>query len=212
MFKYKINKDLAEETGIHIGDGSMNIYGGVYTFTLACHHIDDKEYIDSHIVELYKKIYGINPKVRMWSKGAYGFRIHNKSVVEFKRNVLGLPLGKKRDIEIPNKFLEKKELKKAFLRGFADTDGGINTFLANKKKIYPRIEMCNISKKLMNQVNSILKEFGFRTSIWTVNKNKPHWNEALRLTINGFEMLDKWKKEIGFNNPKNIKKLRKLGI
>ncbi len=42
MFKYKINEDLAEETGIHAGDGSMNIYSGISSYTLACHHIDDK--------------------------------------------------------------------------------------------------------------------------------------------------------------------------
>ena len=44
---YKINEDLAEETGIHIGDGSMNIYNGVHAYTIACHHIDDRRYMDS---------------------------------------------------------------------------------------------------------------------------------------------------------------------
>jgi len=58
----------------------------------------------------------------------------------------------------------------------------------------------------------ILKEFGFRTSIWTVNKHKTKWNEALRLTINGFKMMEKWNKEIGFSNPKNTNKLKKLKI
>ncbi len=212
MYKYKINEDLAEETGIHVGDGSMNIYKGTYAYTLACHYIDDKEYIDKHIIPLYQKVYAIKPKARMWSKGAYGFRIFNQSILEFKRDVLNLPLGKKEKIEIPAIILKKDNLKKAFLRGFVDTDGSINTFLANKKSIYPRIEMCNISKKLMNQINKILKETGFRTSIWTINKNHPGWNEGLRLTINGFQMLNKWKEEIGFNNPKHIKKLEKLMI
>ena len=211
MFRYKINEDLAEETGIHTGDGSMNIYNGTHSYTLACHHIDDRAYMDHHLVPLYKRVYGVIPKTRNWSKGTYGFRIHNRGIVEFKRNTLFLPMGKKFDIDIPNQFMKGPCLIKAFLRGFVDTDGSINTYLANKKKIYPRIEMTNISKKLMNHINHILKSMGFRTSIWTVNKN-PRWNEALRLMINGFEMLRKWDKEIGFNNPKHIKKLEKLGI
>jgi hypothetical protein len=33
MSKFRIDEDLAEETGIHVGDGSMNIYNGVYTYT-----------------------------------------------------------------------------------------------------------------------------------------------------------------------------------
>jgi len=212
MKNYKINKDLAEETGIHIGDGSMNIYNGVYCYTLACHHVDDKEYIDQHIINLYEKIYGIKLSPKIWSKGAYGFRIHNKNIVKFKKEVLKLPYGKKSNIIIPQQILEKEDLKKSFLKGFIDTDGGVNTFLANKNKIYPRIEMCNISKELMYQINSMLHEFGFRTSIWRINKNKPNWNEGLRITINGFEMVKKWVDEIGFSNPKHIKKIKKLGI
>src|SRR3989338_3612252 len=125
---YKISEDLAEETGIHIGDGSMNIYSGVYCYTLACHHIDDREYMDGYIVNLYERLYGLKPKPRMWSKGAYGFRIHNEQIVRFKREILKLPYGKKKEIIIPDQILMKMKLQKAFLRGFIDTDGSVNTF------------------------------------------------------------------------------------
>lgn len=212
MIKYIINENLAEETGIHVGDGSMNIYNGVYTYTFAGHHVDDKDYIDNYVIPLYKKIYGLKIKPKMWSKGAYGFRIHNKDIVSFKNEILNLSLGKKTIIEIPKQILNEDKLRKAFLRGFVSTDGSINTFLANKTKIYPRIEMCNVSKKLMLQINEILKELEFKTSVWTINKNKPNWNEGLRLTLNGFEMLKKWDREIGFPNPKHQEKLKILGI
>lgn len=209
---YEINEDLAEETGIHIGDGSMNVYRGIYSYTLACHYIDDKEYINNIVVPLYEKIYGVRPNVRIWSKGAYGFRIHSQKVVNFKSDILNLPLGKKSSIKIPIQILKKENLRKAFLRGFVSTDGSVNTFLANKRKVYPRIEMCNVSKELMNQINKILTELGFKTSMWTINKNKPGWREGLRLTVNGFGMLEKWNNEIGFNNPKQTKKVMQLLI
>ncbi len=210
--KFKLNEKLAEETGVHVGDGSMNIYNRVYTYTLACHHIDDKKYMTNHIIPLYNEVYGIKPNLKPWSKGTIGFRIHNKEIVNFKHKILGLPLGKKDKVIIPKKICENVSLQKAFLRGFVSTDGSINTFLANKTKIYPRIEMCNVSKELMLQINSILRNLGYKTSIWTINKNKPNWNEGLRLTINGYEMLKKWDKEIGFPNPKHQDKLGILGI
>ena len=99
---------------------------------------------------------------------------------------------------------------RAFIRGFFATDGSLNTFLANKKTIYPRIEMCNVSKKLIMQINDFLVQSGFRTSTWVINKNKKTWNEGLRLTITGFEMLKKWQDEIGFVNPKQIRKASTL--
>ena len=58
----ELTSELAEETGIHIGDGSMNFYKarnklkGLYQ--LRGHINDDKEHYDKRIKYLYKKIYG----------------------------------------------------------------------------------------------------------------------------------------------------------
>ena len=74
MVNYKIGCDLAEETGIHVGDGSINIYNGNFCYTVACHKEDDKNYVDNYILPLIKRIYHKSPKARIWSKGTYGFR------------------------------------------------------------------------------------------------------------------------------------------
>ena len=53
----KITSDLAEETGLHIGDGSMNFYNtkqginGIYQ--LRGHLIDDKEHYNTRINNLH---------------------------------------------------------------------------------------------------------------------------------------------------------------
>jgi intein/homing endonuclease len=206
-----INEKIAEETGIHVGDGSMNIYRGVYCYTLACHHIDDKEFMDSYIIPLYTELYEITIHPRIWSKGTYGFRIHDKKLVSFKQS-LGLPLGKKTNIEIPLEILNNISFVKAFLRGFFATDGSLNTFMANKTKIYPRVELCNVSQPLMKQIYKILLLLGFRVSIWETHRNHPKWNMALRISMNGFPQLKKWSSEIGFINPKHRRKAESLGI
>ena len=178
--KYPLNKnlgDLAEETGIHVGDGSMNIYASQNNsgcYTVACHHIDDKEYIDKIVIPLINKIYGKNPKPRYWSKGAYGFRIVSTDIVVFKHTKLGLPLGKKLKLQIPEMFYSNLDLAKRFLRGFFSTDGCVTVSTKNKK-LYPRLYMSSISKDLMLQIREVLLRLNFRVSFWEGKQVNPNW-------------------------------------
>jgi len=204
-----MNKDVAEETGMHVGDGSMNIYKNVYCYTLACHHIDDKEFMDNYVIPLYHKIYTVKIYPRLWSKGTYGFRICNKELVEFKHS-LGLPFGKKDNIFIPESILNDDLLLKAFIRGFMATDGSVTTFIANKRRLYPRIQLTNVSELLMSQVTKALKKFGFKVTVWVCSYNYPQWNKSHRISINGQIQLKKWHDEIGFINPKQERKYLEL--
>ena len=122
---YVISEALAEEAGIHTGDGSMNVYplpNGPY-YTVACHHIEDKAYMDNIVLPLIRQIYGKTPKPRFWSQGTYGFRMRSWEIIQFKHQTLGFPLGKKERIRIPQIFRNDKKLMYAFLRGLFDTDG-----------------------------------------------------------------------------------------
>lgn len=121
--------NLAEETGWHIGDGSMNFYQnqgrlkGIYQ--LRGHIVDDKDHYLSRIKPLFKELYGLDISLReMPSTRVFGFQIWNDELVKFKQK-LGLPLGKKWDISIPKIFLKESNSKIAVIRGIFDTDGGI---------------------------------------------------------------------------------------
>lgn len=212
MIQYKINKDLAEETGIHVGDGSMNFYkGNGHVYTVACHKDDDRDYMDNHILPLIKRIYGKEPKPRNWSQGTYGFRICSKDIIKFKNEVLELPLGKKTNIKIPSIILKDKKLMKHFIMGLFDTDGSLTLWKTNNK-LYPRIYFSNISKNLVKQVKEFLLKEGFRVTEWETEYVEKNWNKAYKLSINGEKMLIKWIKEIGFNNSKHIRKLGSLKL
>jgi len=212
MLKYIIDGDLAEETGIHVGDGSMNIYkGNKHYYTVACHHIDDKEYIDKTVLPLIKKVYGKTPKPRIWTKGAYGFRICSIDIIKFKNEILNLPLGKKKDISTPDAIRNNKKLMKRYIRGLFDTDGSLPLWKTNNK-LYPRIYFSNISKKLVEEIKEFLMNEGYRVTYWETDLSNRGWSKVYKISINGTNMLLKWIKEIGFSNPKNIKKLNILGI
>jgi hypothetical protein len=212
MREYKIDDYLAEETGIHVGDGSMNIYSGKkHLYTLACHKIDDKEYMDNFILPLMQRIYGLTPKPRAWSKGTYGFRISSRQVVQFKHHILGLPLGKKTEISIPKLIYQDKKLMQSFLRGLFDTDGSLYLW-RRRKEIYPRIYFGNVSEQLVHQVKTFLLQEGFKLTYWKAISKHRNWNDLHRICLNGNKMITKWADEIGFSNPKNIKKLDILGV
>ena len=106
----------------------------------------------------------------MPSTRVFGFQIWSDELVRFKEH-LGLPLGRKLTISIPQSFLDKKELKVAVIRGIFDTDGGI--YLEKKnKKFYPRMEIRTISPNLRNQLVDIFKELSLRATIHSELTNK----------------------------------------
>ncbi len=210
----KISKELAEETGWHIGDGSMNLYlnqgkqRGFYQ--LRGHIEDDKEHYEKRIKLLFEKIYEHKINIRtMPSTRVVGFQIWNDELINFKKN-LGLCLGKKFDIEIPEIFLAKDNLKKAILRGIFDTDGGI--YLEKKNnKLYPRIYITTISFKLSEQLLKLFQELNLRTTRYSQLFNKKFKRQrSYIITIRGIKMFHKFMKEISPKNPKHIAKYKKF--
>jgi len=198
----KINPRLAEEIGIHLGDGSMNVYGKGYLYSLEGHFNDDREYYQNYIAPLMKELYNLDVRLRERKcAGVYGFQIGSKGLISFKKD-LGLPLGSKKNIEIPNIILNaKKEIISSFIRGFFDTDGGI--YLEKKnKKLYPRIQITNYSNKIMFQLKEVLENiFKFNLCLY-LDKN----TNVYRIIIRGENNFKKWMSLIGTNNPKNFLK------
>ncbi len=206
-----ISCELAEETGWHIGDGSMNYYRnqgklkGLYS--LRGHIKDDRLHYIQRIKPIFKQLYNINiPLHEMPKTGVFGFQIWNSELVKFKQTV-GLPLGKKINIKIPSKFTENYETKIAVLRGIFDTDGC--TYLENKNnKLYPRLHIGTISEYLANDLLLNFKQLGFRTTCYyePPNKNQRRKYGFYVVSIRGEAMFRKFMEVI---RPKNSKHLVK---
>ena len=118
-----------------------------------------------------KELYNLDIRLRERKcAGVYGFQIGSKGLISFKKS-LGLPLGSKKNIEIPKIILNaKKEIISSFISGFFDTDGGI--YLEKKnKKLYSRIQIVNYSNKIMFQLGEVLKNiFNFNLCLY-LDKN-----------------------------------------
>jgi len=209
----KITPFLAEEIGWHIGDGSMNYYllhgkrKHKGSYSLRGHLIDDRPHYIQRIKPIFDFIYGLNISLReMRSTGVFGFQIWNNELVNFKHRI-GLPLGKKSDISIPEMFLTNRNLKISIIRGIFDTDGCVYLEPKNNK-LYPRLDISTISFRLANQLLGSLRDLGFRATKHTekpnIKTNRP--SPLHKISIRGIEMFHKFMNEISPKNPKHVMK------
>ena len=179
----KISSELAEETGWHIGDGSMNFYknGGKLKgiYQLRGHIEDDKQHYIKRIKPIFRKLYDLKINLReMPSTRVFGFQIWSNDLVKFKSE-LGLKLGPKVNIVIPKIFMKNKELKIAVIRGIFDTDGCI--YLQKKNnKLYPRLEIKTISLKLAEQLKKLYLKLNLRATMY-----KNSYQDILRVLTLG---------------------------
>ena len=202
---FSINEELAEEIGWHMGDGSMNYYNNRGMYQLRGHIEDDKLHYIQRIKPLFEKIYGVKIKLRkMKSTRVFGFQIWNNKIIDFKQK-LGLPLGKKLELEIPKEFLNKKELLIACIRGIFDTDGGV--YLEKKNnRLYPRIYISTISVKLAKQLCELLCSSGLNATYYVSNHSKGNKLISYKIEVRGIEKLHKFFQIINPQNPKHQSK------
>ncbi|PIZ52276.1 hypothetical protein COY27_00745 [Candidatus Woesearchaeota archaeon CG_4_10_14_0_2_um_filter_33_13] len=210
MFKLKFPKEitplLAEEIGLHLGDGSMNYYKNKGLYQLRGHINDDKEHYQTRIKLIYEELFNLKINLReMPSSGVYGFQVWNTTLVDYKNKVLSLPLGKKLNFMVPKDIERNKSLSEHFLRGYFDTEGCL--YLERKNnKLYPRVEFSTISEQFFAQLKRILTNLNFRFCSSTENRAKNGWENLYRLRINGITMTNRWFNEIRPKNPKHINK------
>lgn len=220
-----MNNELAEEIGIYVGDGSMNIYNytsrGNYWLQFTGNASEELEYYKNHVFNLLKRIYNICGNILFSKKdNSLCLRIYSKAVTTFKIKVLKLPFGKQkaRNAFIPEFLFTSKEFLASFLRGLADSDFTL-TFKKKHKNFhyYPIIKAGFASEKLINDISKALNILGFEYDAQLnvkINLNGKVFKRN-EIYICGKNNLKKWMKIIGFSNPKHLTKYfiwRKFGF
>ena len=197
-----LNKDLAHFLGIHLGDGHLQKGKYNYRAYYNGHWINEYEWYNDYLSKLILKLF--NKEVYP-SKGHNSVQmvICSKAIHSYLNKVCNLPIGSKKDCDIPDIIKHASpQIKKSFLRGMADTDFSL-VFKNRHKKInyYPVIDYGTPNKTLRDSIVTILEELGFQVHCGDriqVRKGKRHSNSYFQ--INGTKALEKWMKEIGFTN------------
>lgn len=218
-FPKQITPKLAYIIGTLIGDGSIYTREKKHDYIIKCvgNPKDEKELYSQVLKPYFKEIFNIDINIKLHdSNTTYGDVIHSKKLFEYLTLEIGLHSGKKDSkLEIPALIKKESELSIDFIRGLFDTDGCI-CFKKKYKKVpyYPVISLSSQSKKLILEVNYILKENGFKTveTYDYVSKDtraKNGYTIINRIELNGNENLTKWMTLIGFESPKHLRKIRK---
>jgi len=203
----KFSLALAYFLGFLLGDGSVSLKSP--TIALVCNSIEEDQFCRSVLIPLIKKLFGINPNLyKRKDKNAYTVAFNSRRVVTYLANQIRFPIG-----EVPKTVPRiilgaSRRMKIAFVRGFFDADGSL---IFSKKTysqhMYPSIELKCVYKAVLADIETILRELAFRTSIGRSD-------ESWVLRINGVEMLELWMKIIGSSNIKHNSKYlvwRKFG-
>lgn len=211
-FPKTLSNELAEEIGIHIGDGSLFLRKkeGHYDY-FVCFHRDEESY-KNYVIQLIESIYGIKPShVDKDEKEKSILVEYNSKQLFLWKRAIGMPDGDKRKILIP-KFLINSKFVVACIRGIFDTDGSV-TF---KKKYrdchyYPVIKIDNKNPMLISQLESALEKMGINTSS-QMNKPMKASNGSVSLLstvyISGKRNINKWFDVVSPKNENHITKYR----
>lgn len=190
---------LAEEIGIHLGDGFLS--SKKYEYRLKGHKIDEKWYYIDYLKYLYKFLYNLELNIKDYSD-TIGFEISSLALWDFKVRVLGIKPGRKDNLVIPDIIrVNNEEILCAFLRGFFDTDGCV-TFLYKygKGNYYPCITITQKSHKMIVEVAEILNMLGFSPKVY-------RYGEETKLMLNGYSQLKHYGEKIGWKSPKHLNKI-----
>ncbi|MBU2634234.1 MAG: hypothetical protein KJ674_03230 [Nanoarchaeota archaeon] len=195
----KITPQLAEEIGMHYGDGFLSEKR--YDYRLKGNPKDEVEYYQNYIKPLFKNLYNANINLKESYK-SYGFELRSKAIWEFKTKVLGIKPGKKYSISIPERLkVNDINIITSFIRGLFDTDGCLSFKTRyGYEKYYPCISIALTSKGLIKEVGEILNMLGFAPSISYNNKYG-------RISIYGIKAFKRYEKLIGWRSQKNLNRL-----
>tara|TARA_Y100000310_G_scaffold231700_1_gene234351 strand:- start:44061 stop:44879 length:819 start_codon:yes stop_codon:yes gene_type:complete len=212
----KLTSDLAYLMGLHLGDGSMNMYKRKtidYLISYTGHLIDEEEFHMKIIRTLFKKLFNKKTKLildKRKNHSSLKTYFRSKAILTFFNKSLKLPLGSKKGCKIPKIILNSNiKIKKYFLKGLADTEFCL-TFKKRyrQKHYYPAITFATESEFMHKSVVDLLKELHF--GLYSL-KNYITYRKGKKLKINtvdlnGLSNLNLWFKEIGFNSTKHLTK------
>ena len=206
-----LTPDLAEVCGKHVGDGYFRQRTRNKGEIDISGHPEERDYYDKHVVPLFRRVFDIDLKARMFSRGSYGFVIYHKRVRDIFEE-LGIPSGKKSvKITVPRIIFDSNNEKiyARFLRGFFDTDGhfgcrksyGTASIFKRTHHHYPLIHLTTISPNLAKKMKFMIDFIGLDCFIFRSKSKLFNEADKYRVFLNGSKKILKWMRVVGTKNP-----------
>jgi len=207
MDGYKLDTDLAYVLGTLAGDGCIYIRKDIckYVAALCVTDYDFAKKFRDCIFKIFGVKYRIRRKLVDGLKTMYGVTITRKKFVLLLRK--WMPDYGNYEFRIPEEIIKANNtIKKYFLRGYFDSDGGVELFKDGK---FRTVSAVSISKEGMREVEGLLNSLGLSTSMY-VGKTKVG-RPFYRCKIFGLEKAKRFRKKVGFSIKRKEEALH-LGI
>ncbi len=138
----KINKEIAEITGLLIGDGCLSKYRSYNANRLEIAftgHLKEYRYYKEFVKPIFIKYFNVKGTLRIRNEDT-STRYHIKSIKAFNyfKNI-GVQIGEKEIVELPPIIKQKPYIWIAFIRGLFDAEGSIYRRYSKKYKNHTRI-------------------------------------------------------------------------
>jgi len=200
------DENLSEAIGIILGDGHISNFKigkkiRCYFIRIAGNAEADKDYLINYIPSLFKRVFGEKGSLHFSKKSKVGYyTLYGKNYVNLM-NSLGVKSGnkKKNNQGIPNWIKKDENYLSRCIKGLIDTDGSIHYI--SKKNLNLRISYTSHIPRLLKDVRGGLINFGFGPSKIINNR---------QFYLSRQEEINKYVKEIGFGNSKNLNRLKIL--
>ncbi len=194
-----LTNDLAYLIAVISGDGNLTKYFIKIT--------DSDARNLSQIKIIVKGIFGVDIKIRKQSDHKWTVEIDSKTIVDYFNNAWDIPIGNKATkLRIPNAINNADfEIKKAYVQGWFDTEGGIEKWVNPKtKKWYTRVGFTCKNKEIITWLKKELENRDIRvTNIW-------YSSRAFRFKIGQFKSVKNFMITFGLRHPIKKNKLSYL--
>ena len=156
----KINENIAELTGVILGDGHLHTKHNMITIVGS---LEDLNYYQERVQRLFEKVFNKSATLRKRNdRNAYYLTLSSKKSMLFLTDVVGLKRGSKVNASIPKIIFSQKKYIRAFLRGLFDTDGCLK-FSKQTKEIhyYPRVQIALRKSPLAVELAELFRALNF---------------------------------------------------
>ena len=196
----KQEEKLSYILGFFIGDGNL---GNGYIIRAV---EENKEFIEEYS-KIFFDIFQKMPKIYFDKfNNSYVAYVHSKRIWKHFVNILEVPPGtKSRIVAIPRIISDSSEtVKKEFIAGIFDAEGSITNMKdSHHRHGYPRIQFKVCSRKLAEDVFTMLTSFGIGAKLYT-------YHDFSVIHINGRKECTLFHERVGFKHLIKNKKLRTL--
>lgn len=187
--------ELAEFTGVMLGDGGLS----KYQLRITLNYFDDKAY-GKFVVKLIQKLFMVKPALYNEIKNsAFDISVSRRELVKFCVKELGLKIGNKikQQADMPNWIKQSRKFQTACVRGLVDTDGSIFThrYKVNGKWYrYKKLDFSSSSEPLRKSVYNALSSIGLN----------PRLTRPKNIRLDSKEDMRKYFLLVGSHNPKHL--------